>query len=124
MSCICPVAQEQVLSFDLAIVAAAEQNFDRDVRMRFLNETKWEAEKLTYLGDAFDFLSTKGANNTPHYPDHPQIRVPKDSPATHLTDRALAFQEALDEWYKNYNAAWRAGRDYNQPKPIASDFGS
>lgn len=63
------------LPYELAVMAAAEQNFERDVRMRLANPRLWDVDRLEYVGDAIDIIAKHGRNNEPYFPDHPVIIV-------------------------------------------------
>lgn len=107
------------LPVDLAFIAAAEQNFDRDVRMRLVGEKQWEQEKETYLLDAGAIVKANKENHQPDFFDHQYIKVRGDVEATLHTERARQFLAGIDMWYAQQLLTDRIDQSFEMLKPVA-----
>lgn len=67
------------LPFKDALVRAASQNFDRDVRKGVVEESEWNQPLVQkeYLSEARGILLRDGENSKPEFPDHEQIVLAK-----------------------------------------------
>ncbi len=90
-----------VLPPDLAYLAAAVQNFLRDVKKRLVHEKHWPEEKEVYLREAFICMQQDGKNYPPYYPEHEQIEVAPIKRELKLTPRSEAYLRAVDEWFSH-----------------------
>jgi hypothetical protein len=105
------------LPIDLAFIAAAEQNFHRDVRMRLVGEHHWDQEKETYLLDACSILKEHGANHEPMYVDHQHIEVAGDLDAELNTKRSREYLASIDMWHDQRSYTDRYGQAFELLKP-------
>lgn len=106
-----------VLPPDLAYLAAADQNFDRDIRQRLIHEKSWHKERDVYVQEAFIEMQAKGQNYPPYFDDHEHIQVsPLVRCITH-TSRSRAFLKALDSWYERQSLALMLGIENCMRKP-------
>lgn len=109
-----------VLPPDLAYLAAADQNFDRDIRKKLVAEKQWQEEKEVYLQEAFISMQVNGRNYPPYFKDHEQIEVsPVERKRTYST-RASMFMKALDDWYDRQALAIALGlrNEVLRPSPV------
>lgn len=58
-----------------AVLAAALQNFQRDVLLEIADPTDWEEIKESYLDEARHILITTGENYEPDFDDHFHIHL-------------------------------------------------
>lgn len=107
-----------LLPIDLAIIAAAEQNFERDVRMRLVGEKQWDQEKETYLSEAKSIILEHSGNHYPDYFDHQHIKVKGDVDISLSTKRARDFAAGLDMWYAQMVLTERVGQAFEMLKPV------
>lgn len=61
------------LSFNEAILRAARQNFDKDVRLGRANTVEWNDVQNEYFSEARAILLRDGENFPPEYPDYEHI---------------------------------------------------
>lgn len=109
-----------VLPPDLAYLAAAVQNFVRDIKKQLVHEKQWPEEKDIYLQEAFITMQEKGLNYPPYYPEHEQIAVAPMRREMKQTWRSQAYLRAVDEWFAHCALTLSLGHltDLMPPSPV------
>lgn len=111
--------EQLILPFNLAVAAAAVQNFERDVRMHFTTDKEWFSRRQEYLEDAIDILLLKNRNNEPIYLDHKQIIF---STKVKASNSSSIFLKTINVWYSNKILADIAGYIFTTKKPTIELF--
>lgn len=117
-----PPSAKIYLPLEVAIIAAAEQNFDRDVRYGLIAAISWPQNQQRYLTQAAVTLGLHQENDTPHYPDHPHIAVEKRIKPRDCQAVAHMCLRTMNRWYDDLKVAQFVGVQHPHPKPNIALF--